>query len=142
VESRIRFALKMLLLAEINRAEIVPDDARDWSPGSAASRPAFADDDDDDPGPTAAQEAPTTDDHDRKAAVVAEKRSEHCRSQVWNKKERNEICLWMEKSPSSLAQVTASARHCIAAFVSFLAGPDSDCMTGQAPLIDGGLVCN
>lgn len=28
----------------------------------------------------------------------------------------------------------------VAAFVSFLAGPDSDYMTGQAPLIDGGLV--
>jgi meso-butanediol dehydrogenase/(S,S)-butanediol dehydrogenase/diacetyl reductase len=28
----------------------------------------------------------------------------------------------------------------VAAFVSFLAGPDSDYMTGQAPLIDGRLV--
>jgi NAD(P)-dependent dehydrogenase (short-subunit alcohol dehydrogenase family) len=28
----------------------------------------------------------------------------------------------------------------VAAFVSFLAGPGSDYMTGQAPLIDGGLV--
>lgn len=28
----------------------------------------------------------------------------------------------------------------VAAFVSYLAGPDSDYMTGQAPLIDGGLV--
>lgn len=28
----------------------------------------------------------------------------------------------------------------VAAFVSFLTGPDSDYMTGQAPLIDGGLV--
>lgn len=28
----------------------------------------------------------------------------------------------------------------VAAFVSFLAGPDSDYMTGQAPIIDGGLV--
>lgn len=28
----------------------------------------------------------------------------------------------------------------VAAFVSFLAGPDSDYMTGQAPMIDGGLV--
>ena len=28
----------------------------------------------------------------------------------------------------------------VAGFVSFLAGPDSDYMTGQAPLIDGGLV--
>lgn len=28
----------------------------------------------------------------------------------------------------------------VAAFVSFLAGPDSDYMTGQSPLIDGGLV--
>ena len=28
----------------------------------------------------------------------------------------------------------------VAAFVSFLAGPDSDYMTGQAPLVDGGLV--
>lgn len=28
----------------------------------------------------------------------------------------------------------------VAAFVSFLAGPDSDYMTGQAPLIDGGMV--
>ncbi|MDZ7778007.1 MAG: SDR family oxidoreductase [Bacteroidales bacterium] len=28
----------------------------------------------------------------------------------------------------------------VAAFVSYLAGPDSDYMTGQAPLIDGGIV--
>ncbi len=28
----------------------------------------------------------------------------------------------------------------VAAFVSFLADPDSDYMTGQSPLIDGGLV--
>jgi meso-butanediol dehydrogenase/(S,S)-butanediol dehydrogenase/diacetyl reductase len=28
----------------------------------------------------------------------------------------------------------------VAAFVSFLAGPDSDYMTGQSPIIDGGLV--
>jgi hypothetical protein len=28
----------------------------------------------------------------------------------------------------------------VAAFVSYLAGPDSDYMTGQSPLIDGGLV--
>ena len=28
----------------------------------------------------------------------------------------------------------------VAAFVSFLAGPDSDYMTGQAPVIDGGIV--
>ena len=28
----------------------------------------------------------------------------------------------------------------VAAFVSFLAGSDSDYMTGQAPLIDGGIV--
>jgi meso-butanediol dehydrogenase/(S,S)-butanediol dehydrogenase/diacetyl reductase len=28
----------------------------------------------------------------------------------------------------------------VAAFISFLAGPDSDYMTGQSPLIDGGLV--
>ena len=28
----------------------------------------------------------------------------------------------------------------VAVFVSFLAGPDSDDMTGQAPLIDGGLM--
>ena len=29
----------------------------------------------------------------------------------------------------------------VAAFVPYLAGPDSDYMTGQAGLIDGGLVC-
>jgi len=28
----------------------------------------------------------------------------------------------------------------VAAFVSYLTGPDSNYMTGQAPLIDGGLV--
>ena len=28
----------------------------------------------------------------------------------------------------------------VAAFVSYLAGPDSDYMTGQAPIIDGGIV--
>ena len=28
----------------------------------------------------------------------------------------------------------------VAAFVSYLAGPDSDYMTGQAPMIDGGIV--
>ena len=28
----------------------------------------------------------------------------------------------------------------VAAFVSYLAGPDSDYMTGQSPLIDGGVL--
>lgn len=43
----------------------------------------------------------------------------------------------MEKWFSSPAPARAED---VAAFVSFLAGPDSDYMTGQAPLIDGGLV--
>ena len=30
----------------------------------------------------------------------------------------------------------------VAAFVSYLAGPDSDYMTGQSVLIDGGIVYN
>ncbi len=34
----------------------------------------------------------------------------------------------------------AQTQEGVAAFVSYLAGPDSDYMTGQAPLIDGGLV--
>ena len=37
-------------------------------------------------------------------------------------------------------QAAAAKFKDVAAFVSYLAGPDSDYMTGQAPMIDGGLV--
>ena len=46
--------------------------------------------------------------------------------------------------PNNQPTATLCSKHVrledVAAFVSFLAGPDSDYMTGQAPLIDGGLV--
>lgn len=45
-----------------------------------------------------------------------------------------------EKYVSGIALGRAETPDDVAAFVSFLAGPDSDYMTGQAPLIDGGLV--
>lgn len=40
------------------------------------------------------------------------------------------------------AEITAprSAPEDVAAFVAYMAGPDADYMTGQTPLIDGGLV--
>ncbi|MCB1674978.1 MAG: acetoin reductase [Halioglobus sp.] len=45
-----------------------------------------------------------------------------------------------EKYVDGIALGRAQTPEDVAAFVSFLAGPDSDYMTGQAPLIDGGLV--
>ena len=45
-----------------------------------------------------------------------------------------------KKYVEGIALRRAQTPEDVAAFVSFLAGPDSDYMTGQAPLIDGGLV--
>jgi len=45
-----------------------------------------------------------------------------------------------KKYVEGIARGRAQTPEDVAAFVSFLAGPDSDYMTGQAPLIDGGLV--
>ena len=45
-----------------------------------------------------------------------------------------------EKFVGGIALGRAETPDDVAAFVSFLAGPDSDYMTGQAPLIDGGMV--
>ncbi|MBK0002881.1 acetoin reductase [Erwinia sp. S43] len=45
-----------------------------------------------------------------------------------------------DKYVSGIALGRAETPDDVAAFVSYLAGPDSDYMTGQAPLIDGGLV--
>ncbi len=45
-----------------------------------------------------------------------------------------------KKYVEGIALGRAQTPEDVAAFVSFLAGPDSDYMTGQAPVIDGGLV--
>lgn len=45
-----------------------------------------------------------------------------------------------EKFAGDIALGRAETPKDVAAFVSYLAGPDSDYMTDQAPLIDGGLV--
>ncbi|MDO6442677.1 MULTISPECIES: acetoin reductase [unclassified Marinobacter] len=45
-----------------------------------------------------------------------------------------------DKFVGGIALGRAQTPEDVAAFVSFLAGPDADYMTGQAPLIDGGLV--
>lgn len=45
-----------------------------------------------------------------------------------------------KKYVGNIALGRAETPDDVAAFVSFLAGPDSDYMTGQAPLIDGGMV--
>lgn len=45
-----------------------------------------------------------------------------------------------DKYVNGIALGRAETPEDVAAFVSYLAGPDSDYMTGQAPLIDGGLV--
>lgn len=45
-----------------------------------------------------------------------------------------------ERYVKGIALGRAQTPEDVAAFVSFLAGPDADYMTGQAPLIDGGLV--
>lgn len=45
-----------------------------------------------------------------------------------------------DKFVGGIALGRAQTPEDVAAFVSYLAGPDSDYMTGQAPIIDGGLV--
>ena len=45
-----------------------------------------------------------------------------------------------EKFVGGIALGRAETLEDVAAFASYLAGSDSDYMTGQAPLIDGGLV--
>lgn len=45
-----------------------------------------------------------------------------------------------DKFVGGIALGRAQTPEDVASFVSYLAGPDSDYMTGQAPLIDGGLV--
>ncbi len=45
-----------------------------------------------------------------------------------------------KKYVEGIALGRAQTPEDVAAFVAFLAGPDSDYMTGQAPLIDGGIV--
>lgn len=45
-----------------------------------------------------------------------------------------------KKYVEGIALGRAETPEDVAAFVSFLAGPDADYMTGQAPLIDGGMV--
>lgn len=45
-----------------------------------------------------------------------------------------------KKYVEGIALGRAETPEDVAAFVSYLAGPDSDYMTGQAPMIDGGLV--
>ena len=45
-----------------------------------------------------------------------------------------------KKYVEGIAQGRAETPDDVAAFVSYLAGPDSDYMTGQAPMIDGGIV--
>jgi meso-butanediol dehydrogenase / (S,S)-butanediol dehydrogenase / diacetyl reductase len=45
-----------------------------------------------------------------------------------------------KKFVEGIALGRAETPNDVAAFVSFLAGPDSDYMTGQAPLIDGGIL--
>ncbi len=50
-----------------------------------------------------------------------------------------------KKYVDGIAMGRAETPEDVAAFVSYLAGPDSDYMTGQAPIIDGGIVyrcCN
>jgi meso-butanediol dehydrogenase/(S,S)-butanediol dehydrogenase/diacetyl reductase len=51
-----------------------------------------------------------------------------------------EVGATYKKYVEGIALGRAQTPEDVAAFVSFLAGPDSDYMTGQAPLIDGGLV--
>lgn len=51
-----------------------------------------------------------------------------------------EIGASYKKYVEGIALGRAETPEDVAAFVSYLAGPDSDYMTGQAPLIDGGLV--
>lgn len=52
----------------------------------------------------------------------------------------DEIGVNYDKFVGGIALGRAQTPEDVAAFVSYLAGPDSDYMTGQAPLIDGGMV--
>jgi len=51
-----------------------------------------------------------------------------------------DIGVTYKKYVGGIALGRAETPEDVAAFVSYLAGPDSDYMTGQAPLIDGGMV--
>ncbi|PUA17191.1 acetoin reductase [Glaciimonas sp. PCH181] len=51
-----------------------------------------------------------------------------------------EVGATYKKYVSGIALGRAETPEDVAGFVSYLAGPDSDYMTGQSPLIDGGLV--
>jgi meso-butanediol dehydrogenase/(S,S)-butanediol dehydrogenase/diacetyl reductase len=51
-----------------------------------------------------------------------------------------EVGATFKKYVGGIALGRAQTPEDVAAFVSYLAGPDSDYMTGQAPMIDGGLV--
>ena len=59
---------------------------------------------------------------------------------AWLKSLERKIGASYEKFVGGIALGRAEMPEDVAAFVSYLAGPDSDYMTGQAPLIDGGLV--
>jgi meso-butanediol dehydrogenase/(S,S)-butanediol dehydrogenase/diacetyl reductase len=52
----------------------------------------------------------------------------------------DEIGVNFKKNIEGIALGRAQTPEEVAAFVSYLTGPDSDYMTGQAPLIDGGIV--
>jgi hypothetical protein len=51
-----------------------------------------------------------------------------------------EVGATYKKYVEGIALGRAQTPEDVAAFVSYLAGPDSDYMTGQAPIFDGGLV--
>lgn len=51
-----------------------------------------------------------------------------------------EVGATFKKYVGGIALGRAQTPEDVAAFVSYLAGPDSDYMTGQAPMIDGGIV--
>jgi meso-butanediol dehydrogenase / (S,S)-butanediol dehydrogenase / diacetyl reductase len=51
-----------------------------------------------------------------------------------------EVGATYKKYVDGIALGRAQTPEDVAGLVAFLAGPDSDYMTGQAPLIDGGLV--
>ena len=51
-----------------------------------------------------------------------------------------EVGATYEKYVEGIALGRASTPEDVASFVAYLAGPDSDYMTGQAPMIDGGIV--
>jgi len=48
----------------------------------------------------------------------------------------------LNKQASKIALGRVSTPEDVAGFVAFLAGPDSDYMTGQSPLVDGGMLFN